>query len=660
MPEEYKLNYMKRYFKLHRVFYVVLLSIVIICKIRNLSPEPTTMAYYIIAVVLCEVMDEYFLWRKFVVPKVFFSIRAFVAILMLCAGMIFGPPHPVEFIPILLFCLLLVFEDMILNDVFDDFGIFVRRVLYLLFIEIGMVFCLRNLFSGVWIIMDILIGAVIVGLSYCLFHGFVDGIRLYEKRATRAHFDYVNLEEERNKLLVYQDRVEQVNSEINLQKHNLMKANSDLENMNEEVRSLIDIMKYFTTSFDVADNARYMLEKLMDLKEPAAVAIYIAEGVYQNPDPYCEIMTSHDSYRAAMVRDMYSIFEKVRRRKTSDPLVLCDNNDFKEGVLSDTNACNAVAIPAYENDKIYGVLVIVSGNYDFFESGFSFYESCLVDFTGAVQSARLYLQMKDMAIKDGLTGVYNRAYFNEIYPSICAKSIVNEQSLSVAMLDIDKFKRINDTYGHLAGDEVIRMVASVDQKYAKMHDGYAVRYGGEEFLLIIQGKTVEEFYAILQQVHDDIVKNIVKFEGEEIKVNSSIGMSNYPEIADEIVDVLDQSDQAMYFSKEHGRGMIVIFGKEEECLAKKKAKKKKSTTKKAENVKPAEAVAKPVETETKPIEDTKPAEAEQKPIEEVKPAVEDKTTETEAKPIEETKPAEETAQVEVIKPMEETSDGQIA
>jgi diguanylate cyclase (GGDEF)-like protein len=267
-----------------------------------------------------------------------------------------------------------------------------------------------------------------------------------------------------------------------------------------------------------------------------------------------------------MVRDMFSIFEKVRRRKSPDPLILCDNNDFKEGVLSDTNASNAVAIPAYENDKIFGVLVIVSGNYDFFESGFSFYESCLVDFTGAVQSARLYLQMKDMAIKDGLTGVYNRAYFNEIYPSICAKSIVNEQSLSVALLDIDKFKRINDTYGHLAGDEVIRMVASVDQKYAKMHDGYAVRYGGEEFLLIIQGKTVEEFYAILQQVHDDIVKNIVKFEGEEIKVNSSIGMSNYPEIAEEIVDVLDQSDQAMYFSKEHGRGMIVIFGREEESL----------------------------------------------------------------------------------------------
>jgi predicted signal transduction protein with EAL and GGDEF domain len=63
------------------------------------------------------------------------------------------------------------------------------------------------------------------------------------------------------------------------------------------------------------------------------------------------------------------------------------------------------------------------------------------------------------------------------------------------------------------------------------------------------------------------VNTVVRYEKEEIHVNSSIGMSNYPEIATEIVDVLDQSDRAMYFSKENGRGMIVIFGREEEALS---------------------------------------------------------------------------------------------
>ena len=577
MPEVYRLNYMKRYFRLHRVFYVVLLSIVILCKVLKLSPEPTTMAYYIVALILCWVMDEYFLMRKFAVPAKYFSLRAFLGILILSGGTIFGPPHAMEFIPFLLFCLLFVFEDMILNDIFDDFGIFIRRVLNLLIIEISMVLCFREMLTGVWFILDILIGAVMVGVVYIMFHGFVDGIRLYETKATQAHFAAVNLEEERNQLMVYQDRVRQVNSEINFQKMNLVKANRNLESMNEEVRSLIEVMKSFTTNFDIPENARYMMENIMKLKKPTACAMYIDRDIYMNEEPYCEILTAKEDYEAALSRDIYSIFEKIRRRHTPEPLVLCRNNDFTEGLLSDTNASNAVAFPAFENDTYYGVLVVVSGNYDFFENGYAFYESSLVDFTAAVRSAKLYLQMKDMATKDGLTGVYNRAYFNEIYPSICAKCIVNEQSLSVALLDIDKFKSINDTYGHLAGDDVIRMVASVDQKYAQLHNGYAVRYGGEEFLLILQGYSVDEFYVILEEVQEDIIRNIVHYEGEEIHVNASIGMSNYPEIAEEIVDVLDQSDRAMYFSKENGRGMIVIYGREEESLKERQLKEAKKS-----------------------------------------------------------------------------------
>ena len=566
MPEEYKIRYMTRHFKLHRAFYVVLLSVALLCYFDKISPEPTTLAYYIIAILLCAVMDEYLLWRKYEVPKKFFSVRAFLAILFMSGGTVFGPPHPMEFIPFLLYDLIIVFEDMILNDIFDDFGIFIRRVIYLFLIMVSMALCFRNILSGVWIMIEILIGAVIVGICYVLFHSFADGLRMFEKKATDIHFKYVNLEEERNKLLKYQDRVEQVNSEINFQKFNLMKANRELENKNEEVRSLIEVMKYFSSNFDVQDNARRMMENIMELKNPTACGIYIKERVYLNKDPYCAILTGNDTYREALERDFISIYDMLLRRRSPDPLVLCDHGDFLTGVLSDVHLSSALAVPAYINDEYYGVLVVMSGSADFFDSGFAFYESSLVDFTSSVQNAKLYLQMKDMAVKDGLTGVYNRAYFNESFPSICAKCVVDEKPLSMALLDIDKFKSINDTYGHLAGDEVIRMVSAVDKKYAEIYGGYAVRYGGEEFLLILPGYDVAEFRKILTKVHDEIVRTVVRFEKEEIHVNASIGMSSYPEIAEEIVDVLDQSDQAMYFSKEHGRGMIVVYGREEESL----------------------------------------------------------------------------------------------
>ena len=86
-----------------------------------------------------------------------------------------------------------------------------------------------------------------------------------------------------------------------------------------------------------------------------------------------------------------------KKRKSVAPLVLCDNYDFKYPFLTGGNMCNAVVFPAYENDYVYGVMVVTSSKYDFFENGYAFYESSIMDFTSALISDRLYLQTEDMA-----------------------------------------------------------------------------------------------------------------------------------------------------------------------------------------------------------------------------------------------------------------------
>ena len=567
MPEEYKQNYMKRYFKMHRLFYVILFGVVLLCYLHKLTPGVINLVYYIPVLIGCFLLDELYLRKQSEIRAGYQSLRILTEILLLSLGNLFGPPHPIEFTAILFFELLLVFEDMLLYDIFDEYHVFIRRVLYLSLIVLGMVACFRNELSGVWFAIGIMLGIMFVGFCIAFFHSFTNGIRTYEKKATDLYFEYVNLGEERDKLKVYQDRVQAVNNEINMQKMELVKVNQNLEMMNQDVRSLIAVMKDFTSSFDVPKNARRMLENIMEMKTPSIAGIYINRNVFMNDRVFMDVLSKHQELQSALARDFYSIYEKLRIRGGTEPLLIAEEGSFHEAALSDTELINVVAFPAYENDVFYGVLVIGSVSFSFFEHGYSFYESSVMDFTAAVRSAKLYLQMKDMAVRDGLTGVYNRAYFNEIYPQICAKSIVDEKSLAVALLDIDKFKSINDTYGHLAGDDVIKMVATVDQHYARKYNGYAVRYGGEEFLLIIPGVTVAEFRSILQEVHDEIVRTVVEYQDERIHVNTSIGMSHYPEIAGEVVDVLNQSDQAMYFSKEHGRGKIVIYGREEECLS---------------------------------------------------------------------------------------------
>ena len=220
-----------------------------------------------------------------------------------------------------------------------------------------------------------------------------------------------------------------------------------------------------------------------------------------------------------------------------------------------------------ENGKIYGVILVASEELDFFESGINFYESSITDFTSALISDRLYLKTEEMAKKDGLTQIYNRYYFNEFYNTLIEEINSKENGkLSVAMMDIDFFKNINDTYGHLAGDEVIKTVARIDKEFAEKYDGVAVRYGGEEFLLILKDKTVDETYEILREMHKEIKNSVINFNGTYIRTNVSIGLAAYPDTNTDIHDILDSSDKALYYSKENGRGMIVIYGKEEEAL----------------------------------------------------------------------------------------------
>ena len=307
-----------------------------------------------------------------------------------------------------------------------------------------------------------------------------------------------------------------------------------------------------------------MLKNVVDIKKTGTAALYIDSNVYMNDEPYLEVISENSVTDTLLNQDIYKIFQAVKNQDSIRPLVLCENYDFKLPYLTGSNLCNAVAFPAYENEVVYGVMVITSSMYDFFMNGYAFYESSVMDFTSALISDRLYLKTEDMAKKDGLTKIYNRIYFNQFYPLLKEEILKENGKLTVAMLDIDHFKNVNDTYGHLAGDEAIKFVAGVDGKYAKKNKGTAVRFGGEEFLLILKDVGIDETLNILKEMHEEIRTNPVEFEDLVINLNTSMGLASYPETCSDIHEVVDRADKAMYYSKEHGRGRITIDGKEGE------------------------------------------------------------------------------------------------
>ena len=566
MSEEYKLSYFNSFRMFNRMAYGVLIVATLLLWASGLTQGYAQYVYFFFAFFVMIIGDEIvFRKNRTKLPKLLLEIRFFAYPVLLSIGCSIRKLAPYYFAAMLLLIFFFILQNSVFCDIFNTYTNNIKcGILGIVTGLLMFIVQFRSSVNGVWFLIPVIVILVYVGLIFFVYYVVYRIVMHLDERYTKLYFKNADMISENKKLLKFQERVEKVNNEINYQKINLTKANDDLAKINEETRSLIEVMKYFTASFNVENNAHYMLENVVNIKETGAAAFYLDKDVYMNEEPYLEIISENSVAGNLLKQDIESIYDTVKKRKSMTPLVLCENYDFKYPYLTGTNLCNAVVFPAYENENVYGVMVITSSKYDFFENGYAFYESSIMDFTSALISDRLYLQTEDMAKKDGLTKIYNRIYFNQFYPELLEEVSASGAVFTVVMLDIDHFKRVNDTYGHLAGDEVIKAVAKVDNDFAKKYNGTAVRYGGEEFLLILRGKGVEETHAILKEMHQVIKSNVVEFEDYKIQVNSSIGLACYPETCDDIHEVLDRSDKAMYYSKEHGRGRITIDGREGE------------------------------------------------------------------------------------------------
>lgn len=568
MSLDFKKGLLVNITKYHRALYVLIVLIILFCKFSGATDSEAVLIYnlaFMLVVILYDESLVYFIRR---VNQIMLLSRSFVIIIGIAvAGMINNMPM-VLFGTYIAWGLLTIVEDSVMGNFFDDYGTIARMLSLTIVLALGTMLHMWTELNGAWAVgFFFFIGCFV--LSTVIEYVIVKTtLILYDDKYTNQMLTNEDLDSENQQLKTLQERVEQVNKEINYQKINLTKAYKDLETVNSEIRSLIEVMKFFSNSFDVEKNAYVMLHNIMKVKRPDICTIYLDKDVYRNKDFFIEVLVSdNDKYFDLAVEETVKLFDYIQLRKITEPLIICDERDFKYPYFTKSDLSNAIAFPAVENGKIYGVILVASEELDFFESGINFYESSITDFTSALISDRLYLKTEEMAKKDGLTQIYNRYYFNEFYNTLIEEINSKENGkLSVAMMDIDFFKNINDTYGHLAGDEVIKTVARIDKEFADKYDGVAVRYGGEEFLLILKDKTVDETYEILREMHKEIKNSVINFNGTYIRTNVSIGLAAYPDTNTDIHDILDSSDKALYYSKENGRGMIVIYGKEEEAL----------------------------------------------------------------------------------------------
>lgn len=172
-----------------------------------------------------------------------------------------------------------------------------------------------------------------------------------------------------------------------------------------------------------------------------------------------------------------------------------------------------------------------------------------------LRRALLYEKVQSLTITDSLTGVYCRRYFLERFSEELKRSKKNKLNLTFLMVDIDNFKQFNDHYGHLVGDAILRQVAKIITEAIRQID-FIGRYGGEELSIVLAETDREQANFAAERIRQAIAVATNRIYDEELKVTVSIGVATFPDHAQNIQDLIDLADQALYLAKETGKNKV--------------------------------------------------------------------------------------------------------
>ncbi len=168
-------------------------------------------------------------------------------------------------------------------------------------------------------------------------------------------------------------------------------------------------------------------------------------------------------------------------------------------------------------------------------------------------------KLQELSNTDQLTGLRNRRYFDSVFPEEFKRSLRQRQPLAILVVDIDYFKKINDTYGHLFGDECLQRVGDLLKKHSQRPGDTAVRYGGEEFVLLLPNTNESGANQVAENLRTEVAALEIRFNNQIVPVTISVGVvAKIPDETMTAEELLDQADQALYQAKANGRNRVEV------------------------------------------------------------------------------------------------------
>ncbi|MHB8719276.1 MAG: sensor domain-containing diguanylate cyclase [Candidatus Dormibacteria bacterium] len=331
------------------------------------------------------------------------------------------------------------------------------------------------------------------------------------------------------------------------EREQLLRSDVDLKLANQRLKQLIETARHIAGSLSV----RYVLDTVAE----GTVGLGAARAVLWVVDPGGHTVRAvHDSAalhgRATGIEPVELGSGLVGRAARYGRWVT--GTDGPGG----TEPCHACAVPMVVGARIVGVIEALCANAaeEFSSQVLEAFDSLAGHAATAIEAARLYEEADERGRTDPLTGLANRSALNASLEQAMARAEEGHRSLSLAMIDVDNFKRYNDTFGHQAGDDALQEVASLLQQRVRESDT-VYRYGGEEIVVLLPGTDLDGAMALMDRIRVAVEARFATAASRGA-VTISVGVSEFPLNARSARSLIESADAALYQSKANGRNRV--------------------------------------------------------------------------------------------------------
>lgn len=330
----------------------------------------------------------------------------------------------------------------------------------------------------------------------------------------------------------------------------------------QELHIFHDVAKALTSSLDLDSILQTIMEKMAE---------------YFRPDTWSLLMVDeqkNELYFAIAVGSAAEALKNVRLKvgegiaghvaKYGEKLIVPDvrtDPRFANRIdkLTQWETQSIICVPLRSKLRVQGVIQLVNVDMENFRHEEAFFLQALCDYAAiAIENARSVEKIQELTITDDCTGLYNARHLYKTLETEVYRSARFSYEFSVLFIDLDHFKQVNDTHGHLIGSKLLAEIGYLIKAQLRLID-YAFRYGGDEFVVLLPQTSKDAALVVARRLRDSLRHSMFcKEEGLNLNVRASIGLATYPHDAKAPHDIIRQADEMMYLVKNSTRDNIGI------------------------------------------------------------------------------------------------------